>query len=454
MKITAALLFASAFIASSALIAQRPQDGHVFREDPLKFDVVSFAGKSPDSVRTDIYIAVPYTTLEFLRTRDSYLADYAITITLNDGVSALYDRYYTFHVSEPTSEHAARVGKGQSRADAQQISAMLRPGQHYDIHLVFRDLHSRREIDTNIEIHTGDFRNIQPGLSDLLLYRSRRGNRIVPSIGADASELDPDRGGAFAEAYHLRTDSTYAVVCEIVHVAGRDEAPNDVAVRAKSLVRGSSTDATPIFQQMPFSDLWAGRYTLTMYLLPRAQDTSLSHNDLSRQALASSTRTITVRMSHGIPLASGDLNEAIEQLRLIATGFEWDSLERAGTTTEKRDAIVDFWHKRELEARDRTRELDRPMKVFYARIEYANSHFGYGFTPGWKSDRGRIFVQLGAPDNIERHAYEANQKPYEIWEYYRPMHTQYVFVDPYMLGDYRINGTLPPEGTFIWDDND
>jgi GWxTD domain-containing protein len=450
-----AALFSLLLCFLSTASAQRQRAETPFREAPIRFDVVTFAGKSPDSVRTDIYFAVPYSLLEFLHNGDNYLADYSVAVTLNDGISALYDRYYTYRVSESSSEHSTRVEKGLSRADAEQVSAVLRPHQHYDMHLVFRDLHSRREIDTNIEVQTGDFRNLQPALSDILLFRTRRGNRIVPSIGGDASEIDSERGGAFAEAYHLHPDSSYGIVCEISHVQTSDaQATDEATIAVRSVVVGSHANSTPILMPLSFNELWAGRYKLTLYLLSSVTDTAYRGSDLSKHAIATSDRTVTVRMAHGIPLASSDLNEAIEQLRIIATAFEWDSLDRARTTTEKRDAIIEFWRKRDIEAADKTRERDRPMKVFYARIEYANNHFGYGFTPGWKSDRGRLFVQLGAPDNLERHAYEANEKPYEIWEYYRPMHVRYVFVDPYMLGDYRLNGAMPPDGTFIWDENE
>ena len=425
-----------------------------FNDAPLRFDVVTFAGKTPDSVRTDIYIAVPYTMLEFLHTRDAYIADYAINVTLNDAATAITDRYYSYHVTESAGEHDTRVEKKLSRADAQQISLMLRPAVNYELHLVFHDLHIRSELDTTFHIHIGDFRSLQPAMSDMLLYRSRRGNRIIPAIGGDDGELDPDHAGAFAEAYHLHADSNYGLVTTIKHVPMSGESVSDEsAVTVKSIVKASS-NTTPIFQPIPFNELWAGRYMLTMYLLDHVSDTALALSDLSHKAIASSERQIIVRMSHGIPLASGDLNEAIEQLRLIATAFEWDSLDRAKTVTEKRDAIVEFWRKRDLDAMQRTTERDGPMKIFYARIEYANVHFQYGFVPGWKSDRGRLYVALGPPDNIEKHSYEANEKPYEIWEYYRPSHTRYIFVDPYLLGDFRLNGAMPPEGTFVWDENE
>lgn len=71
-----------------------------------------------------------------------------------------------------------------------------------------------------------------------------------------------------------------------------------------------------------------------------------------------------------------------------------------------------------------------------ARIRYANDRFG-SFTAGWKSDRGMVYVILGAPDEIERHPFEVGSKPYEIWSYYS-YRVQYVFVDWRGFGNYEL----------------
>ena len=53
---------------------------------------------------------------------------------------------------------------------------------------------------------------------------------------------------------------------------------------------------------------------------------------------------------------------------------------------------------------------NQPMEVFYSRVEYANTHFGTG-QQAWKSDRGRVYIALGAPDAIDSHPDEMMQKP-------------------------------------------
>ena len=59
------------------------------------------------------------------------------------------------------------------------------------------------------------------------------------------------------------------------------------------------------------------------------------------------------------------------------------------------------------------------------------------------SDIGLVYVIFGAQSNIERHPYDMDAKPYEIWDYYDD-NKQFVFVDNTGFGDYRL---ITP----IWD---
>ncbi len=71
------------------------------------------------------------------------------------------------------------------------------------------------------------------------------------------------------------------------------------------------------------------------------------------------------------------------------------------------------------------------------KYEYADGHYQEGQKPGSKTDRGRIYIKYGAPDEIENKQFEES-KPYEHWQYYNG--TEFIFVD--------IRGTQ--EYTLIW----
>ncbi len=67
---------------------------------------------------------------------------------------------------------------------------------------------------------------------------------------------------------------------------------------------------------------------------------------------------------------------------------------------EERDNFIEaFWQRRDPTP-------DTPENEFkeehYRRIEYANEHFAAGI-PGWKTDRGRMYIKWGPADEVESH---------------------------------------------------
>jgi len=54
-----------------------------------------------------------------------------------------------------------------------------------------------------------------------------------------------------------------------------------------------------------------------------------------------------------------------------------------------------------------------------------------------------VFIVLGSPNNVDRHPFDYDSKPYEVWSYYE-FNRQVVFVDETGFGDYKL---LTP----IWD---
>jgi GWxTD domain-containing protein len=93
----------------------------------------------------------------------------------------------------------------------------------------------------------------------------------------------------------------------------------------------------------------------------------------------------------------------------------------------------EFWHRRDPVPGTPRNEFRDGLA---ARIRYANQRFG-SFMAGWKTDRGMVYVILGAPDEIERHPFEVGSKPYEIWSYYT-YRVQYTFVDWRGFGNYEL----------------
>lgn len=117
---------------------------------------------------------------------------------------------------------------------------------------------------------------------------------------------------------------------------------------------------------------------------------------------------------------------------------------------EERDAFIEqFWARRNPDPNDPENTY---KEEHYRRIAYANEHFAAG-KPGWKTDRGRIYIMWGPPDSIDSHPsggmYERPMEegggetatyPFEIW-HYRYLegigeNINLEFVDTCQCGDY------------------
>jgi GWxTD domain-containing protein len=117
---------------------------------------------------------------------------------------------------------------------------------------------------------------------------------------------------------------------------------------------------------------------------------------------------------------------------------------------EERDAFIEqFWLRRNPNPDSPDNEF---REEHYRRIAYANEHYAAG-KPGWKTDRGHIYIAFGAPDSIDSHpsggAYErpmdegggeTSTYPFEVW-HYRYLegigeNIDIEFVDTCMCGDY------------------
>lgn len=129
-------------------------------------------------------------------------------------------------------------------------------------------------------------------------------------------------------------------------------------------------------------------------------------------------------------LSEQELNEYIPTLQYISTATELDFAKGLKTLLEKQNYFYNFWLKRR---KDPSNEVALEWKNYEARVKYANEHYKSVYLAGWKTDRGRVLLTYGPPNDQERFFYENNSYPYEIWRYNK-INTQagviFVFYDP------------------------
>lgn len=88
-----------------------------------------------------------------------------------------------------------------------------------------------------------------------------------------------------------------------------------------------------------------------------------------------------------------------EDVTYIITDEERQAFKRLATDEEREQFVEQFWRRRDPTPDSMENEY---KEEHYRRIAYANERFASGI-PGWKSDRGRIYITFGPPDEIEDH---------------------------------------------------
>ncbi|HEX3093662.1 MAG TPA: GWxTD domain-containing protein, partial [Candidatus Angelobacter sp.] len=115
-----------------------------------------------------------------------------------------------------------------------------------------------------------------------------------------------------------------------------------------------------------------------------------------------------------------------EDVRWIITDEELSAFKKLTTNAERDTFIEGFWQRRDPTPDTAENEY---KEEHYRRIAYANEHYAAGM-PGWRTDRGRIYIMYGPPTSIDSHPmggpYQRSAEegggqtetfPFEVWRY-------------------------------------
>jgi len=140
-----------------------------------------------------------------------------------------------------------------------------------------------------------------------------------------------------------------------------------------------------------------------------------------------------------------------EDVVYIITNEERAAFKKLSNNEERDQFIENFWLRRDPTPDTEENEY---KEEHYRRIAYTNEHFASG-KPGWKTDRGRMYIVFGPPDQIESHPSggtyerpaeegggETSTYPFEDWRwrYIEGIGNEVIveFVDTCMCGDYHM----------------
>lgn len=148
--------------------------------------------------------------------------------------------------------------------------------------------------------------------------------------------------------------------------------------------------------------------------------------------LASESTPLLISGSGG--WISENWEDALSLIRYEATDKEMEILEDIEGQEQRVEAWNCFWLIRDPVPATPTNEA---LQDYFRKLAIANAEWTSALRPGYMSDRGRVFITLGAPDEIAERPVPAGANAFEVWTYHR-YNFQILFVDRIGFNNYQL----------------
>ncbi|MBC8213948.1 MAG: GWxTD domain-containing protein [Candidatus Marinimicrobia bacterium] len=347
--------------------------------------------ESQDEFDISLYAFIPYDYLVFTKKQDRFFAEIELSLTVTDLNSNL--QVYNYSWNENVEEEFYDDTRNRKKTIS-TFTTFCQPEGEYRLSLNVQDTDSRHQWNVNQNILVQQFEI----MSDVIpLTKQNDSLRFVgPRFQDDIDTLFCK----FQISEELIDENlSYSVMFGEEELLFDSLKISDIKLEEFCLL--------PI----PLENNWSGKLKIQLKLMESVKEISVF---IKR---------------HGMDKFLIDIDEAVGIIALILSDVEFKKLEKL-SKMEQKLFIVDYWKKKDPSPDTDKNEL---MEEFYNRVEEANQHFST-FGTGWRTDRGRIFIVHGQPDNVET-TRRSSTAIYQIWTY--PDNRQFIFKDN-GFGEFRL----------------
>ncbi len=406
-----------------------------YSEPQFYFNALNFAGDlNENESRVDIYVQVPYEFLQFIKGTDHYTAKYEVTVSIFTPKGKLVtERGWTHEVK--TNNFSETI----SRAHWDVSSSFIKlPLGDYKILVQVIDLDTKRGFRKEGFVTVRNFTKNPIAMSDIMMVSSvkieNETKTIVPNISKTITS----------------TNQNFYLFFEVYNNTDKDDSIN-ITYKINRIKKKKKTESISVYSGGTTEFVKPGKNSIIV----EVKNPKLGFGDyiiFVEARLKSNSDNYSIAQTpllvrwHEFPELISDLDKAIEQLVYIAKPEELNYIKSAQDENEKEKRFLEFWRKKDPTPNTLKNEL---MEEYYGRVKYANEHFSH-YIEGWKTDMGMVYIIFGPPSSVDRHPFDIDSKPYEIWYYYE-INRRFIFLDETGFGDYRLITPLWDEWTkSIW----
>ena len=332
-----------------------------------------------------------------------YRATVEVTLVVRRGDTVAYVKKYDLH-SPYTSKAEA---DGFTFFDLQRFA--LANGI-YDLQLTLRDKGSDQQPYVMNDKLVVYFQNEKPSMSNIQLMASatptvqsnmlsRNGYDMVPYINdfipATVTQLNP-----YIEVYNL--DKELGAVPYVVYYSIEQKETGRRIAAYDTFVRRTTKQNDPIYTSIDIAALPSGNYNLVAQVRNIKGETMMrkimsfqrSNPGITDDALAED------RVASSFAALITDetkMNYYIEALYPISSPTEVSIAKevlKSSNMAEKQSYFYHFWLRRDM------LDPESEWNKYLTRLTYVDENYSYPKTPGYMTDRGRVYLQYGPPDHV------------------------------------------------------
>ena len=222
----------------------------------------------------------------------------------------------------------------------------------------------------------------------------------------------------YAELYNLADDTTKSSLIlnsQVINNFGKKvfEKTKDISKNNNAIVEVGAVN---------ISNFPTGTYTLYLNLIGTEKSKGVSSfkrfyviNPHVKDTVSNFKSDMNVLTSEYGVMGVEECDELFSCIRYIATSKEMDSYKSLDSLNAKREFLFKFFLARDTNPETTENEFKRE---FDERIKTVNAKYRTFTKKGTRTDRGRIYLIYGEPDEIDMHPNDYDRKPYEIWYYH------------------------------------
>ncbi len=382
---------------------------NVFSVGDIKFswDQAMFYSDTVNLRLVEFYYSIPWSELLYKTRGETILAEYKTELRINnrdgsDSFVDIKDNRYNILSFTFARQHDLQV--------LDKYSLFLPPGQYlYSFTVICSTKTGRYEGGLAVVPDSGRL-----FLSSILLALNIKADSQPGKFGKNKLVIIPNPsniyGGNYStlygymELYSSPDLGDYRITYNILKPNG------DTVKKAKRTmpkISGNQTHAWDI----SIADLTIGDYTFVVEV-----------NDLSTGISKKQNKNFSIRKKEtGFKVEGLEKRKYYDLIKFLVSEKEYKKF-RKFSEVGQAQYLKSFWQRNDYE------EFER-------RVDYTNERFSVGGKKGLDTDRGRIYVKYGPPDETEAHSFETGYKPNEHWRYFSSG-LYFIFVDIRGNGDY------------------